>query len=239
MQNKPETEAKDRILATSIKLFSQKGFDGTSVNLIAQEAKVNKALIYYYFKSKEEILDRMIQSLFDGMTELTLSFVHETMVEMISLKQLDILSDRLRFADKKSLDTFIAKLDAYYHSLLDYAIDNKAVLRILMLESLKNDSKYSNGLFRFLEMTKADESNPVYKTIWEADQDFTYTSEMTLYRFFFNIIPIVNFAAYFDDYKTISKIEGTLLIDSFMRSCHTTTMAFVSGTDLHLHTIDN
>jgi hypothetical protein len=161
------------------------------------------------------------------------------MVEMISSKQLDILSDRLRFVDKKSLDAFIAKLDAYYHSVLDYAIGNKDVLRILMLESLKNDSKYSNGLFKFLEMTREDEKNPVYKTIWEADQDFTYTSDMTLYRFFFNIIPIVNFAAYFDDYKTISKVEGTQLIDSFMHSCHTTTMAFASGTDLLLHNVNN
>ena len=239
MEHKPEIEAKDRILATSIELFSKKGFDGTSVNLIAKEANVNKALIYYYFKNKEEILDTMIQSLFDGMTERTLSFVHETMVEMISTKQLDILPDRLRFSDTQSLGAFIAKLDAYYHSVLDYAIGNKEVLRILMLESLKNDSKYSNGLFKFLEMTKEDEKNPVYKTIWEADQDFSYTSEMTLYRFFFNIIPIVNFAAYFDDYTAISKIEGTLLIDSFMRSCHTTTMAFVSGNDLLLHTRDN
>ena len=136
MQHKPETEAKDRILATSIKLFSKKGFDGTSVNLIAQEAKVNKALIYYYFKNKEDILERMIQSLFDGMTERTLSFVHATMVEMISAKQLDILSDRLHFADKQSLGVFIEKLDGYYHSVLDYAIENKDVLRILMLESL-------------------------------------------------------------------------------------------------------
>ncbi|WP_320127529.1 TetR/AcrR family transcriptional regulator [uncultured Sphaerochaeta sp.] len=239
MNKNQRPETRERILTTSIELFSQKGFDGTSVNLIAHEATVNKALIYYYFKNKEEILDTAIDSLFAGMTDLTLSFVQETMVEMISSKRLDILTDCLRFIDKKSLDEFIERLEDYYLSVLHYAIDKKAVLRILMLESLKNDSKYSNGLFKFLKVIQEDDQNTIYKTIYKADQDFTYTSEMTLHQFFFTIIPIVNFAAYLDDYKTLSNKENQTLIDSFLRSCHTNTMAFVSGTDLLLHNANN
>ncbi len=50
-------EAKERIINASIELFSKKGFDAASVNEIAEQANVTKALIYYYFKSKEEILD--------------------------------------------------------------------------------------------------------------------------------------------------------------------------------------
>jgi len=52
-------EAKERIIAASIKQFSEKGFDGTRVNEIAESADVNKALIYYYFENKEAILDQL------------------------------------------------------------------------------------------------------------------------------------------------------------------------------------
>lgn len=38
-------------------LFAEKGFDGARVDKLAEMAKVNKALIYYYFKSKEAIPD--------------------------------------------------------------------------------------------------------------------------------------------------------------------------------------
>lgn len=47
--NNDTIEAKERILHASIQLFSEKGFDATSVTEIAKSADVTKALIYYYF----------------------------------------------------------------------------------------------------------------------------------------------------------------------------------------------
>ncbi len=49
--NNDNPEAKERILRASIKLFSKKGFDATSVTEIAQSAEVTKALIYYLISS--------------------------------------------------------------------------------------------------------------------------------------------------------------------------------------------
>lgn len=57
-------ETKARILKTAEKIFSEEGFDGARVDKIAKEAGVNKALIYYYFKSKNEILETILSSLF-------------------------------------------------------------------------------------------------------------------------------------------------------------------------------
>jgi len=42
-------------------LFSEKGFDGTSVRDIAEEAGVNLAMISYYFGSKEKLMESLFQ----------------------------------------------------------------------------------------------------------------------------------------------------------------------------------
>ena len=49
-----------KILKTAEKYFSIKGFDATSVDFIAEKAGVNKALIYYYFKNKKDLLEKII-----------------------------------------------------------------------------------------------------------------------------------------------------------------------------------
>jgi len=41
------------------KLFAEKGFDGTSVRDISEEAGVNLAMISYYFGSKEKLMERL------------------------------------------------------------------------------------------------------------------------------------------------------------------------------------
>ena len=51
-----------RILIVAERLFSEQGFDGTRVDEIAEKASVNKALIYYYFKGKEDILEALFSS---------------------------------------------------------------------------------------------------------------------------------------------------------------------------------
>lgn len=48
------------ILQVAEKLFSENGFDGTSVRQIAKEADINIAMISYYFGSKEKLLEALL-----------------------------------------------------------------------------------------------------------------------------------------------------------------------------------
>ncbi len=57
-----ETERK--ILAASVEVFAQKGFDGARTDEIASRAGVNKAMIYYYFKSKENLYTVIVETVF-------------------------------------------------------------------------------------------------------------------------------------------------------------------------------
>jgi TetR/AcrR family transcriptional regulator len=48
-------QSRDRILRAAIQEFSEHGLAGARTNTIAAAARVNKALIYYYFRDKESL----------------------------------------------------------------------------------------------------------------------------------------------------------------------------------------
>jgi AcrR family transcriptional regulator len=48
--------AKQKIIQASIKIFTEKGFHGATMDEIGEEIGVSKGTVYTYFKSKEELL---------------------------------------------------------------------------------------------------------------------------------------------------------------------------------------
>lgn len=61
MSSVEKTDKREHILVTAEELFAVKGFDGTSVRDIANQAGVNLAMISYYFGSKENLLKELIE----------------------------------------------------------------------------------------------------------------------------------------------------------------------------------
>jgi AcrR family transcriptional regulator len=57
---KEAEERKNEILDAAEKLFAQKGYEGTSVNDILTAINIAKGTFYYHFKSKENVLDSII-----------------------------------------------------------------------------------------------------------------------------------------------------------------------------------
>ncbi|MCX8130586.1 MAG: TetR/AcrR family transcriptional regulator [Clostridia bacterium] len=61
---KPE-ERKTEIMDIAEELFNSKGYEQTGVNEIIEKAGVAKGTFYYYFKSKDEILDEIVKRAID------------------------------------------------------------------------------------------------------------------------------------------------------------------------------
>ncbi len=61
---KKDTE--NDILEAAKKIFIEKGFAGARMQAIADEAKINKAMLHYYFRSKEVLFGRIM----DGAVEI-------------------------------------------------------------------------------------------------------------------------------------------------------------------------
>ena len=62
MKKKENTE--DKILEAAQKVFVRKGKDGTRMQEIADEAKINKSLLHYYYRSKEKLFGSVFKFAF-------------------------------------------------------------------------------------------------------------------------------------------------------------------------------
>lgn len=68
--NGKEADArKKEILDVAEELFAAKGYDGTSTTDILERVGIARGTLYYHFKSKEEILDALIDRTIQGMVQ--------------------------------------------------------------------------------------------------------------------------------------------------------------------------
>ncbi len=64
-----DVEVRDRIFASALLHFSQKGFAATSLREISQDAQTTKPMIYYYFGSKEGLYGSIVREILEEMAE--------------------------------------------------------------------------------------------------------------------------------------------------------------------------
>lgn len=57
---------RDEIIAAAMECFFEKGYDGTTVRSIMKKAGGEIGLFYYYFDSKDEVFDRVLDRFFAG-----------------------------------------------------------------------------------------------------------------------------------------------------------------------------
>lgn len=65
-----QPSTRERILGVAVELFSEQGYDGTSLREIADRMGFTKAALYYHFRSKEEILQAILAPLLEMQTGL-------------------------------------------------------------------------------------------------------------------------------------------------------------------------
>lgn len=66
---RPARVSPDVILAAAAVEFAERGFAGARVDRIARRAKVNKAMLYYHFSSKQQIYRTLLRQMFTQAAE--------------------------------------------------------------------------------------------------------------------------------------------------------------------------
>ncbi len=69
-------ERKREILFIAANLFAVKGYEKTTVENILQSAGIAKGTFYYYFTSKENVLDTLVELISDNIVERALEIVN-------------------------------------------------------------------------------------------------------------------------------------------------------------------
>ncbi len=77
-------ESKRKIIDAALKLFAERGYDNTSVRMLANEAEISQGLLYNYFEGKQGLLIAIMRQ---GMTNANKAFENVTHTDP-PLKQL-------------------------------------------------------------------------------------------------------------------------------------------------------
>ncbi|WP_107948084.1 TetR/AcrR family transcriptional regulator [Lysinibacillus parviboronicapiens] len=128
MRNREETFKK--ILETAYVMFSEKGFDKTSLSMIAAEVGISKPAIYYYFTSKDEL----IEYLFDEICrDISLSNTFDySDISKTNLKQ-KLLEIGYQSIDEQASDKHFNKIFNQY--ILLASRDDKYMTRLLDVQA--------------------------------------------------------------------------------------------------------
>lgn len=114
-------ETHDKILAAALDLFVSRGFEGTTVDAIAEAAGVTKGAIYFHFETKDDVLLALL--------------------DQVERNFIDPMDRRVRRAGPSGRDKFVAF--AHQQSELGIGRTKLAILAI------KISSDYAEGNARF------------------------------------------------------------------------------------------
>ena len=137
---KPSLSTKQlQLLDTAETLFSQKGYDGTSVRDIAEAAGINTAMISYYFGSKEKLMEEIFE-------RKSLN-IKEKVADLLKDDSLDPLEKMYSLVDM-FIEGILSR-KTFHRILLCEQIINQNPPIISMLDKLKTkNSEYINDLIR-------------------------------------------------------------------------------------------
>ena len=110
---KNESESKEKIIKFAFEEFSKHGLMGSRVENITKRAKVNKAMLFYYFGSKKNLYELIIKKT----------------VAMLLEKINDLISPSL------SIEEFLEKFPLLY---IDFFSNNKNFINMLVLDLIQN-----------------------------------------------------------------------------------------------------
>jgi AcrR family transcriptional regulator len=69
MNKRSGIESKKRILSAAIKIFSEYGYKGTSMRMIARRAHISVGGLYLYFKNKDDLYQTLLKNRLDDLAE--------------------------------------------------------------------------------------------------------------------------------------------------------------------------
>jgi AcrR family transcriptional regulator len=183
---------KRRILAVAEKLFAARGFDATSVDQIARNAGVNKALIYYHFQNKHDLILELFRSILDEVADYT-----------ESRPELPVTDD-----DEPSRRGIKGEID--------FLLGRKRILAVMLAEALKS-SQRDDLLFRCAELVMQAEHGGAF-TREGRDAHNRQAQLRLVHEFFTGFIPMAMFVALRDRWCGYFGHAPDQVVDDFVEA---------------------
>lgn len=122
---KKKQETNQRILSAALTEFSTYGFSGARMERIAKSAKVNKAMIFYYFSSKENLYEVVIGDVF--------SRVYPLMMELLK--------------SEPTAEVFLEKATEFYVRVFSRNPEFVKMIALELIQNPENITSFLKGIF--------------------------------------------------------------------------------------------
>lgn len=146
---KEYAERKKEIMDTAQTLFYQKGYDNTSVNFIIETIGISKGTFYYYFKSKEDLLDNIVEAFTNEIIGKLEPIVNDTSMDAISkLNEFYLQAGMYKVENIDIIKTIVNALYNDKNLLLRYKMSNRSTeltvpLMAKVFEQGKNEGSFN------------------------------------------------------------------------------------------------
>ena len=188
---KSSQATREKIFKTATKLFAQKGYSGTRVKEIAEDIGISQALIYYNFKSKEQILDEILEEF------------KEKTVEMFT----DVFDTNLNQKNKP-----VKWLPEEMEKGLDFFSKNREITTILIFESLKKDSNTESLIDFFNHINNKVRFELLNKRGFKINENDINNS---IVDFFYIFIPVIFFSILEEQWSEYYDVDKKLASNEF------------------------
>jgi len=203
-------DAEAKILSTAETLFARQGYDATSMDQVAAKARVNKALIYYYFESK------------DGLKKALYKHVQQDLIDFMDRFLAEITPEQLRKISDQGIEaalegSIMEYMERFIRNMIDFLEKHRSALKLIFMESIKTSSDYPAifGIFETLfrdQMAKMRTKGILY----------TAGAQELIYEFFTGFMPMMTFIVFHDQWARHFKISEEKakkdFLESFIRS---------------------
>ena len=119
--------AREAILNAAEEVFSEHGFDGARIDVIAKASGYNKSLIFQYFDDKLRLYNEVIRRLDKEANQIQATILHQ------------LLADDFTF----TIDRFKELLREFLSDYFDYVLQHERVMRIYMWELAEGWQTYA------------------------------------------------------------------------------------------------
>lgn len=148
---------KEIILEESLRLFSQKGYQNTSVRDIAKEVGITQSGLYNHFKNKDHILETLIEELTDS---AIVKIFENKSTEELALKGKSVL---FSIATTFKIISFDKKNEALFKLLMQELYKNSKIRTIYKEQFYRmNVSKLSSIFSIMMEKSLIKSGDPLF-----------------------------------------------------------------------------
>lgn len=154
-RNRPLNEKKrEAIISAAIQEFYDKGFEGSSMDTVAKEAKVSKATVYNHFKNKEELFLALANI-------LELRFKNSFKYEYSKTKD---IKEQLFEIARKDMDFLSSEENIKLIQMMTIVMIQKNSIGLKLLETVKDECMImtSNWFAKAKEEGKLNFEDPAF-----------------------------------------------------------------------------